>query len=751
MLRNDKKDKKDMKTIRTHIILLLLTAAFVAGCNKEESLFKGNDNYIAAFTLVKDGVTLKGAVSPDAIVITAPERLSLLGATATVTLSENATIAPDPATITDWSTAQTFTVTSYNGTKQTYAYSVERHLVSLNGDVVLLTQADVAAFVAEVDADQINGSLTIGATAGQDSVYSLAGLGHLKVITGGVIINATYAGEEVIFENLERTGDLTIASKKAKTVGFPKLTTVRMDFYVNQATAISNLYFPELVAVDKGLQIVYPDSLVSISFPKLEQIVEGLTLQGRSSGANTVRSLSLPALKTIGGNVSITYLRKLTELNIPALTSAGMITVNYLDSATAFAAPKLETVGGALSLSSCAAIASIDFSALKTVNGNISPNLTALAEVNFPALETVAGTLSFSTSATLTTLRFPALKSADALTLPNAANLTTLHFPALKYIKGELSVQLQGIASLAAFSALDSIGGRLYLYNTAQLTSLAELTSLQSAGTYYFYGVTALTELDVRGKKIGAIELYLSTQVGLTLIGDDEFAGKLYIGAPPVDATEFPITIHGFKKVGSVEFSVSDRNIDEVTLDWLEEVDGLLSFSSGSKIKRLSLPKLQKVGGLQISYYNALETLNLPELMTITGYTSGTATVGNFTYSVSSNITAVTLPQLQSIVGNLSITGLTATRPLATISFPELESLTGTFTITGTNNAVFKDLSGFSKLKKTAGITISNFTQLKNFEPLKGVIPLADAAAWKISGCSYNPTHQDMVDGKYTE
>ncbi|MDR0729268.1 MAG: DUF5018 domain-containing protein, partial [Prevotellaceae bacterium] len=162
-----------MKTYTIKFCLLLLTAALVAGCNKEEeSLFKGNDNYIAAFTLTKDSVTLNGAVSPDAIILTAPEQLSLEGATATVTLSENATITPDPAKVTDWNTAQTFTVTAYNGATQTYAYHVERHLISLDSDVILLTQADVEAFAAELEAqdiDQLNGAITIGAATGQDT------------------------------------------------------------------------------------------------------------------------------------------------------------------------------------------------------------------------------------------------------------------------------------------------------------------------------------------------------------------------------------------------------------------------------------------------------------------------------------------------------------------------------------------------------------------------------------------------------
>jgi hypothetical protein len=602
---------KKIYTIKT-CLLWILTAAFVVGCNKDESPFAGTDNHIAAFTLVKDGITLKGAVSPDAIVLTAPECFSLAGATAHVTLSENATIAPDPVTTTDWEAAQTFTVTAYNGTQHTYNYRLERRLVSHDGDVTLLTQADVDAFVAELEGSQINGSLTVGAATGADSVYSLAGLEQLKVIIGGIIINATYAGEDLtVFEQLEKTGELVIRSKLLKTVSFPKLSAIHADLNLDQATKIGTLNFPELVTIDKGLRIYYVDSLETLHFPKLQKVRESVTVQGRSSGTQKLQAVRFPELTTVGGTFTSSYLSKTESV----------------------AVPKLESVA-ALTLSNCAALTEMDFRAL------------------------------------------------------------------------------------------------------------------QSAGTYYANGLTNVAEIDVRGKEIGSLELYGSTQTGLTLIGDDSFAGRLYLGAPVSGTTAFPITVQGFKTVGTLEVSVS--YLTAIDFPWLERVTKLLYFSSGSTVQRINLPNLVSAGGLQIGYYNALTALELPSLGTITGYTSGTATVGNFTYAVSSNIAAVVLPKLQSITGNLSITGLTATRPLATIGFPALQSLTGTLTLTGTNNAYFTDLSGFSALTSTAGITISNFTQLKNFEPLQHVIPALSADTWKVSGCSYNPTYQNMLDGNYT-
>ncbi|MDR3350749.1 MAG: hypothetical protein LBN98_03745 [Prevotellaceae bacterium] len=719
-----------MKTYTTKLLLLLLPATLlVAGCNRDESPFRGHDNYIAAFTLVQNGVTLKGAVSPGTIVITAPERLSLAGATATVTLSENAAITPDPSAITDWNTAQTFTVTACNGATRTYAYTLERHPVSRSGDVVLLTQADVNEFAAAVkDIDQINGSITIGAATGADTITSLAGLEHLKTVTGDILINPAFKGDLTAFESLEKTGDLQILAKNVKTVRFPKLTALRAGLTVlyavyGQVARYETIDFPELASVDKGVRISGNiDSLTVINFPKLQQVIEDLIVQGSNASAAKLQAIDLPALQKLGKTLSVSYWQKLERITAPKLETAGGITMSGIS------------------------VTAIDFSSLKTVKGACSPGFIALSEVSFPALETVTGTLSPPSSDALTALKFPKLEIAGSITIPNAANLTTLQFPALKTVRGELSIQLKSLASLEAFPALDSVGGRLYLYNLPNLTSIA-LPSLKSAGTISAYDLANVTEIDVRGIKVKHLALYGATQTGLTLTGDDEFPGLLYLGVPQPDATSFPITVQGFKTVGGL--TVATSYVTAIDFPWLEHVTGLLYFYYSS-LKQIRLPNLQSAGALQVSYCDALETLDLPKLETITGYTSGTLTVGFTCALYSSGITSIALPKLKSITGNLSLTGLTATRKLATISFPELQSLTGTLTITGTNNATFKDLTGFSKLTKAAGVTISNFTQLKNFEPLKGIIPLAAPATWKVSGCAYNPTYRDMLDGRYT-
>jgi hypothetical protein len=767
--------------------LLLLLATCVAGCSKEdESPFAGNDNYIAAFTLVKDGVTLNGAVSPEAIVITAPEQFSLAGATATVTLSENATIAPDPATIADWNEEQTFTVTAYTGATHVYTYRVERHIVSRDGDVVLLTQADVNAFVAELDADQINGALTIGAATGQDSVYALTGLERLKVITGGLVVNATCAGTDLTaFENLETTGELVIRSKKVKTVRFPKLTALRAGLNIDQATAVKTLDFPELTAVDKECRIYYADSLANMNFPKLQTVTESVTVQGRSSGTQNLLAIDFPALTAIGGNLTLSYLTKAAGVAAPKLESAAALSISSCAALTGIDFRTLKTTAS-VSISSCAALTGIDFRTLETTASVSISSCAALTEVDFRALETtasvsisgcatltqadfralktVSGLLSFSTVNALAALSFPALETAGSLTFSAVAALTSLQLPALKSvagraqistagqlaelscpvletITGELSIQnADALTSLAdAFPTLHTLGGRLYLYNLARLTAIKP-PALESAGTVYAYGLTSLTEIDLRAISINRLELYGTSMTGLTLTGTGEFPGYLYLGAAPTGSADIPLTVQNIRTVGTLDVYNTAKNIN---LPWLERVTGQLTVN-GANIETINFPNLQAVGYLYFNGLTAVTTCAFPALTTITGS-------GFFYQMMTYAATTIEFPELQTVTGNITISNPYTNRFfVSTIRFPKLESLTGTLSLSGnSSNRVFSDLSGFSRLTSAAGVTISNFPELKNFEPLKGVIPLADATLWKVSGCGYNPTHQDMADGRY--
>ena len=107
-------------------------------------------------------------------------------------LSENATIYPDPAAVTDWDEERQFVITAYNGVRSTYKYTVERSGIAHNGTVVLETQADVDDF-GQRGITLINGNLTVGRATGTDSITSLAPLENLKEVVYSLTLHATCA------------------------------------------------------------------------------------------------------------------------------------------------------------------------------------------------------------------------------------------------------------------------------------------------------------------------------------------------------------------------------------------------------------------------------------------------------------------------------------------------------------------------------------------------------------------------------
>jgi hypothetical protein len=655
---------------------MLLAGLMATACNKEDETpnpFEGTGNHITSFVITKGDVSYTAAVAAGTITVTVPENVSLDGATATYELCENATIAPDPATITNWDSEQQFAVTAYNGTKTTYKYTVEHSGIIHNGTVILKTQAEVDAF-GQGEYSIIDGYLTIGTgistdpgvDSGTDTITSLAPLAGLKAVTGSITINDTYKGDLTAFEQLETLGGLLVQSRTVRTVRFPKLTAIRSDLNINAALLVDALDFPELTVIEKGLRIYRTSSLATVNFPKLQRVTEGVAIEGSSaSDIMNLQTIAFPELTALGGEIKFTGIGGVQSISVGKLETASAVRVST----------------------------------------------NALTNFNFPALTTVTGDLAI-TSTQLTELQLPALTTVEvslALTLPA---LTSLELPLLKKV-----------------------------------------------GTFAATDLRALATLDVRNiEEIGTLNLGSNTlryTQGIKLIGHETFSGRLLLGLSNIGTAmdEFPLTVEGIKVVGGLEHvpSMNGASVKAIDFPWLERITGLLSIGYSTQLTTIKLPNLQSVGGFSLGMLAVLTTIDLPNLETITGYTSGTVTGGGFTYALTSTaLTTVALPKLKSVTGNISITGLLAARPLATISFPELTNLTGTLTITGTNSTTFTDLSGFSKLTSATGVTISGFTQLKNFEPLKNVILSLTAATWKISGCGYNPTYQNMLDGSYT-
>ena len=128
--------------------------------------------------------------------VTAPLNVSLSGAKVNFSLCEQASISPAPEEVTDWDTEQTFVVTAYNQETKKYTYNVMRTDVPSEGEVRLVTQADVDALAAS-GVTIIEGDLIIGENSlkeGADTIKDLSALSGLIEVKQNIIVNNSFGG-----------------------------------------------------------------------------------------------------------------------------------------------------------------------------------------------------------------------------------------------------------------------------------------------------------------------------------------------------------------------------------------------------------------------------------------------------------------------------------------------------------------------------------------------------------------------------
>ncbi|RZM08820.1 MAG: hypothetical protein EOO88_49670, partial [Pedobacter sp.] len=284
--------------LRYRFVLVIVVMSCLSACKKELQ-FEGGDNYIQSFSLKTDNSVFTAALTGQDIVVKAADDVSLDGASASIRLSENARIYPDPATITKWDEDQQFVVTAHNGEKLTYKYSVERSSVLSENSVVLATQSDVDEF-KKLGVTEIAGSLVIGEPLGKDSITDLSALMNLKKIGYSLVINSTYAATKLTgFDKLTTVGGaIKIESvKNLAEINFPELRTAGSIFVLN--LSMQALSFPKLTEVNKFIDVNAP--IAALSMPNLRKVGELFSVLNYSGKAADVQVMSFPSLKETGG------------------------------------------------------------------------------------------------------------------------------------------------------------------------------------------------------------------------------------------------------------------------------------------------------------------------------------------------------------------------------------------------------------------------------------------------------------------
>ncbi|RHO67119.1 hypothetical protein DW082_13260 [Alistipes sp. AF48-12] len=267
-----------------------------------------------------------------------------------MTLSENTSIKPDPATITDWSSEYVFVVTAFNGATKSYTYTISDADNSVPGSVVLRTQAEVDAF-GQSGTTTVEGNLIIGMAAGRDSITSIAALDKIKEVGYGVIIKSTYANATLDgLSSLTKVGGaLQIETSRLLDARFPALAEA-MGIEVT-STTLEKLSCPVLTGVSGGMTFS-TTNLSEVDMPVLATVNGNVSFTvPKQNDPSALARIAFPALKQIDGTFAYSGIPDIESIDLPELVTCGTVNLGNPGTSkllTSVSMPKLEECKGEL-------------------------------------------------------------------------------------------------------------------------------------------------------------------------------------------------------------------------------------------------------------------------------------------------------------------------------------------------------------------------------------------------------------------
>lgn len=776
-----------IKFLITSVIALLI----LSGCEEDDSIFSGTDNFITAFGLEKDGTVYTAAIYQDSILIRRPANVSFKDAISKVILSENATISPQPESITNWDEQQTFIVHSHNSkTEKTYTYMVKTIAVSSEGSVVLHAQEEVEAF-AEKGITTIAGDLIIGKETGEvaeDSITSLAPLAGIEVVKGNIIIHPTYAGKDISgLEDITKANSLSILkSGTIEKIDMPNLSLLGENLNIT-CEKVENISFPQLTGLGGSVTITSSQVPNTVKMSLLETIGANITLSG------LIQIVEMPQLSTMGQALSLSNLQDLEEVSFPKLSHAQSVNISNLPKAKHINLNKLETCSERFTISNMAILEKIEISSLVEVSNMFYlQNLPLLAQINASALRTVSGAFNLSILSSLVDLKsFSSLASlGSTVTLSGLAIKNFEGLEALETIEGSLQITNNpSLTSLKGFDALSKIELDLQIYGSPELTVLNGFPQLQSVRNVTINQLTTLQEIGDIFTSLNTVQnITFNNCRALRTIKFHEHLKNTPIAQLSLDyLDEVTVSLEGMKidivklqaidvkatLKGSAYFdgNIELRMIKEIEIDGISEVKGFKISTNGTSTDMLNIPSIRKVRdsfGYEISYGSSVP-VNFPELeeiggeFTLNGYASAQAIhplfpslkkVGTFNYT-GGPLKKLTFPALEIVENDMLIsTFWDANSQIEMIEMPSLQRVGGVLSIfsSATSSDRFNSklihLDGFSSLIHAGSVSITRQKSLTSFEGLTDVVPNLSASTWSVSDNAYNPSYEDVKAGQ---
>lgn len=672
--------------MKKNISITLLLVPLIIGlvrCSDENSDFKGADNYIYSFSLQIDGNNFSGLITDDKISITVPSNIELSDAMVKYELSEQASISPDPATITDWTCEQIIKVTSYNNITKDYIINVIRSTLEYEGNVTLATQTDVNNF-AKKGVSYIKGHLTIGSRTYSDEndpIINLDGLETITSVKNNIIINNSFDGTNLNgLRNLTSAGNIYIG-----TISSSLTSSYWLDI------TLANLK-------EVGEIVINSAKTENISFPKLESAF-GIYINSLS-----VSQLNFSSLKEVSG-----------DLTIQSGTNANTSTANNV--LTEISLDKIESIAGSLTFQGVIKVNKITLPVLQNIGNNFFLGyMDLLSSINIPELKQVKGKLTYSNLNAYTTLNAEKLRSLGSFMLTgnySARPTTTFNLPLLEQVNGDFEIDYAAPQTLS-FSSLKKIGG-LFKLNYVETLENIELQSLTSCPQIYMSYVKLLPSLDISGvsdlEKIEIISGYILTNIKMP-----KEIGSITLNGGSL-STVFPI-LEGLENVKGT-FTLSNYKLSDIAIPNVKHI-GTYTQSSGTNQLTLLFADLENITTLNLSI-TSLTTLSAPKLTTIA------------TLNLNSmfKLTSIDFSALTEVTEKLKIWGA---------------SYSG-----AASNCLMTNMDYFSNVSKIGRVDIKWCGKLTDFSGLKNAVSSLSSDKWSVLECKYNPTYQNMVDGKYNE
>lgn len=486
------------------------------------------------------------------------------------------------------------------------------------------------------------------------------------------------------------TGTLSInnsfAGKSLK--GLNNLTRVS-NIYIGTSTAASGIdsidvELPQLTTASEI--IINYHKAKSISLPKLDNVYS------LSINSNSVSNITLSALRQVYGNMTLTGSSK---------------KINSIEMNT------LATINGTLSISQFSELTKLSMTGLKTVgNQMIITSMAKLANID-TGIESVGGSLTISSLPKYTTVAFGKLKSAGTIYYKGDYSdrpVTAFDLNSLETVAKDINISYTSITQLN-IPKLKTLGGTFKIQNSENIASIT-MPNLTSCPTLYLSDIYKLESIDLSGisnmNQLDLISPYILKTVKMpkSVTNIDLNGGSRSTVMPEFE---------GLEKITG-KFTMSNyEKLAVATIAHIKEI-GQYSQLSGS-ITSLSFPDLEKIGTFEVALYH-LNTLIAPKL----------TTANNFDWEFFYTETKVDLSSLTTITGTLKFWGGNGSW--------------------NANNCKLTNINFFSSLKKIGSVDIGWCGSLTDFSGLKNALTSLSATTWKVEGCKYNPTYQDMVDGK---